>query len=335
MITSTVPAWQAEFATAVQDPAELLRRLKLPADTCDLAKDAGGFPLRVPICYIARMRKGDPHDPLLRQVLPTTAESAGKPGYSRDPVGDGDATMAPGILHKYQGRVLLITTGACPIHCRYCFRRHYPYGGSNSAGNKWETAVDYIAADESVHEVILSGGDPLSIADDRLSVLAEALQHIPHVKRLRLHTRMPVVIPSRVDPHLLEWLGECTLGKVVVVHVNHPCELDDSTGEAIRRLAGTGATLLNQSVLLKGINDNPDTLAELSEALFLNGILPYYLHQLDRVEGASHFAVPEMKSLELMDNLRIRLPGYLIPRLVREKAGMPYKLPRVTAIPAH
>ncbi len=327
MITPTQPAWQTEIATAVHDPAVLLRRLELPTDGFNQLKSGAGFSLRVPESYISRIRRGDPTDPLLRQILPVADELNHEPGYSRDPVGDGAALVTPGVLHKYQGRVLLVTSGACPIHCRYCFRRHYPYGRSHACAREWDSALDYISNDESIHEVILSGGDPLTVSDERLATLAEALGRIPHLKRLRLHTRMPIVIPSRVDEHLLGWLQDSTLDKVIVVHVNHPNELDHTVKKSIRRLSDAGITLLNQSVLLKGVNDSAVTLEELSEVLFYSGILPYYLHQLDRVEGAAHFSVSDTRAATLMEGLKVRLPGYLIPRLVQEKAGAPYKLP--------
>lgn len=320
--------WQTEMAEAVRDPAELLSLLELDARWLEPARRAATtFPLRVPRGFLARMRKGDPSDPLLRQVLPLGEELVAVPGFSHDPVGDMPSIAARGLLHKYQGRVLLIATGACGVHCRYCFRRHFPYADETARSEDWREALDYLRADSSINEVILSGGDPLTLSDERLAALAGALQEIPHIRRLRLHTRQPVVLPSRVDESLLRWLGACRLQKVVVLHMNHAREMDDALREACTRLKTAGVTLLNQSVLLKGVNDSAATLAELSEALFGAGVLPYYLSLLDPVAGAAHFDVPEARAIGLMAELRARLPGYLVPKLVREVAGAPSKMP--------
>ncbi len=282
------------------------------------------FPLRVPRSFVARMKIGDPNDPLLLQVLPHLRELEASPGYSLDPLQEEQVSPATGLLHKYHGRVLLVTTGACAIHCRYCFRRHFPY--SDHTGD-WQSALTYISSDSSIREVILSGGDPLSLADEKLESLARAISEIGHVKRLRLHTRLPVVLPERVDANLLGWLSRSRLDKVVVLHVNHPNELDSATLAAMARLKSTGATLLNQTVLLRNINDNVHTLSSLSEALFQAGVLPYYLHVLDRVEGASHFEVPETDARRLARGLLAELPGYLVPKLVKEQAGASSKTP--------
>ncbi|MGB9430596.1 MAG: EF-P beta-lysylation protein EpmB, partial [Gammaproteobacteria bacterium] len=292
------------------------------------ARAAGkDFPLRVPRAFISRMRKRDAADPLLRQVLPLGEELDDTPGFSEDPVGDLESRQQPGVLHKYQGRVLLITTGACGVHCRYCFRRHFPYAEETARAGDWQAALDYLRANPDVNEIILSGGDPLSLTDRVLADLAGALQQIPHIKRLRIHTRQPVVLPARVDDALLAWLGNCRLQKVVVIHVNHARELDAAVAQAMSRLQGAGAVLLNQSVLLRGVNDSVEALAALSEALFAAGVIPYYLNLLDRVRGAAHFEVAENQARVLMDGLRARLPGYLVPRLVREIAGAPNKVP--------
>jgi len=320
--------WQNEMAEAVRDPAELLDLLALDARWLEPARRAAAtFTLRVPRGFVARMRKGDPRDPLLRQVLPLEEELAEVPGYGKDPVGDMPSIAAKGLLHKYQGRVLLIATGACGVHCRYCFRRHFPYADETARADDWREALDYLRADASVNEVILSGGDPLTLSDERLATFAKALEGIPHIKRLRIHTRQPVVLPSRVDGPLLAWLSACTLQKVVVLHMNHAQEMDAGLKEACARLKGTGATLLNQSVLLKGVNDSADALAGLSEALADAGVLPYYLSLLDPVAGAAHFDVSETQGLAIMAELRARLPGYLVPRLVREVPGAPAKMP--------
>ena len=320
--------WQSEMADAVRDPAELVALLELDGRWLEPARRAAEtFPLRVPRGFLARMRKGDPADPLLRQVLPLGEELMTVPGYSRDPVGDMASIAARGLLHKYQGRVLLIATGACGVHCRYCFRRHFPYADETARGGDWGEALDYLRADPSIHEVILSGGDPLTLSDERLAAFARELERIPHIKRLRLHTRQPVVLPSRVDAAFMGWFSACRLQKVVVLHMNHAREMDPALREACARLKQTGAELLNQSVLLKGVNDSADALAELSEALFAAGVLPYYLSLLDPVAGAAHFDVPEPRAVAIMGELRARLPGYLVPKLVREVAGAPSKMP--------
>jgi EF-P beta-lysylation protein EpmB len=320
--------WQTEMAEAVRDPAELLELLGLdPRWLAPARRAAELFPLRVPRAFLARMHKGDPADPLLRQVLPLGKELEEMPGYSRDPVGDLTSRGARGLLHKYQGRVLLIATGACGVHCRYCFRRHFPYADETARADEWRESLDYLKADPGIHEVILSGGDPLTLSDTRLAALAAELERIPHIKRLRLHTRQPVVLPSRVDAALVAWLKSGRLRKVVVLHANHAREIDAAVREACVRLAQAGVTLLNQSVLLRGVNDSAAALQELSEALSAAGVLPYYLNMLDPVVGAAHFDVPEAEALALMATLRARLPGYLVPRLVREVPGAPAKLP--------
>jgi EF-P beta-lysylation protein EpmB len=281
----------------------------------------------VPRGFVARMRYGDANDPLLLQVLPRAAELDDAPGFARDAVGDLDARTGRGVLHKYRGRALLIATGSCAINCRYCFRRHFPYGDETAAANRWHDAIAALRADASIEEVILSGGDPLSLSTPKLAELTDALATIPHIRRIRIHTRLPIVLPERIDEALLGWLGALPFGRVVVVHANHPNELDAAVADACARLASTGATLLNQSVLLRGINDEADTLALLSERLFECGVLPYYLHQLDRVAGTAHFEVDDATARALAAELTARLPGYLVPRLVREIAGAASKTP--------
>lgn len=322
------PQWQNALRDAVRSPAELLELLGLPRSLLDTSpRAAHSFPLRVPRAYVARMRRHDPDDPLLRQVLPLAAEDDDSAGYGPDPVGDLPALAAPGVLHKYRGRALLVTTGACGVHCRYCFRRHFPYGDANPTVDQWRPALAYIASDTTISEVILSGGDPLSLPDARLAELIEQLAALPHVRRLRVHTRLPIVLPERVDDGLCAWLAATPLQKVVVVHANHANEIDTATAAALGRLRGCGATLLNQSVLLRGVNDAVASLADLSEALFAAGVLPYYLHLLDKVRGAAHFDVTETEAVRLVTELRSRLPGYLVPRLVREIAGEASKRP--------
>lgn len=331
MITSTAPHcqandWKSALAAAIRDPRDLLAALGLDeAQLPEPLDPAPAFPLRVPLPFVARMRRADPHDPLLRQVLGLRRELESPPGFVRDPVGDIAAAARPGLLHKYQGRALIVATGACPVHCRYCFRRHFPYAEARSGDAQWQQTLAHLAEDPTIHEVILSGGDPLSLDTDRLRRLTNGLRHIPHLRRLRLHTRMPVVLPQRIDDELLCWLHELPWPVALVIHANHANEFDLPLREALDRCRGAGTSLLNQSVLLRGVNDSEDALAALSEALFAAGVLPYYLHLLDRVQGAAHFEVAEAHARQLLEGLRRRLPGYLVPRLVRESAGAPYK----------
>lgn len=316
------PLWQHALREAFTRPQDLLAFLELDPrmPALDPAR-LGGFPLRVPRGFAARMRKGDPLDPLFLQVWPAAREAEQAPGFIRDAVGDLDSAHDDGVIHKYQGRVLLIATGACAVHCRYCFRRHFPYSDVLAARDRWRPALAHIAADPSITEVILSGGDPLSLSDERLGELFEGIQAIPHLRRLRIHTRQPVVLPERVDAGLLKLLHSLSLKTAMVLHVNHAQELDSAVEEACRALRMAGLTLLNQSVLLAGVNDRVETLETLHERLFACGVLPYYLHVLDRVEGAAHFEVPESRARDLMRGLSRRSPGYLIPRLAREVPG--------------
>ena len=321
------PGWQQLWREAVTDPAELLDLLGLSSLTSRLATAGLAFPLRVPRCYVARMRRGDACDPLLRQVLPLDDEDRVVPGFALDAVGDLAAREAPGLLHKYAGRALLITTGSCAIHCRYCFRRHFPYAEELAARGQWREAVAAIAADETLHEVLLSGGDPWSLGTAKLRELTDQLRAIPHLKRLRIHTRLPIVLPERIDGELCDWLRALPWPVAVVVHANHAREIDAAVADALGRLRATGASMLNQAVLLAGVNDSVDAQADLSEALFAAGVLPYYLHLLDRVQGAAHFEVAEPQARDIVARLRGRLPGYLVPRLVREIAGQSSKTP--------
>jgi EF-P beta-lysylation protein EpmB len=333
-------AWQRALGDAVSSVDELLALLGLesrqlppwsssylqPAESA--ARD---FPLRVPRGFVARMRRGDAADPLLLQVLPTAAELVATPGFTGDPLAESDEAAAfsplPGVLHKYRGRALLLLTGACGVHCRYCFRRHFPYAEHAPRGDGWQPALAWLAENPGVEEVILSGGDPLAVGDEKLARLVAGLDAIPHLRRLRVHTRMPVVLPERVDAALLGWLGATRLSPVVVLHANHHRELDSAVAVSIRRLRATGATVLNQAVLLAGVNDSAAAQCELSRALFAAGALPYYIHLLDRVAGAAHFEVPEARARELLRDVMAELPGYLVPRLVREVPGAPYKVP--------
>jgi EF-P beta-lysylation protein EpmB len=310
----------------VRDPREMLSLLGLAHMAGQLSADAATqFPLRVPRGFIDRMRHGDPHDPLLRQVLPLDDEDRIVPGFGLDAVGDTAARAASGVIRKYRGRALLVATGSCAIHCRYCFRRHFPYAEETAAAGGWSDAISLVATDASIDEVILSGGDPLSLATSKLAELTDALAAVPHLKRLRIHTRLPTVLPERVDAALLGWLRALPWPVTVVVHVNHANEFDANVDAALAGLRGTGATLLNQAVLLRGVNDSVDALADLSERSFASGVLPYYLHQLDRVAGTAHFEVDDAEARSLHAALAARLSGYLVPRLVREVAGDPGK----------
>jgi EF-P beta-lysylation protein EpmB len=315
------------MASAITSPLELVTELGLDPGLVSAATAAGGtFRLRVPRSYVARIRHGDPNDPLLRQVLPIGAELADAADYTADPLGERAALRAPGLLQKYHGRALLITTSACAVHCRYCFRREFPYAEQTSESSRWREALDEIARDTSIEEVILSGGDPLSLSDSRLASLTDAIQRIPHVRRLRVHTRQPVVLPSRVDGGLTQWLTQLRLPVVFVLHVNHPNEIDADVRAACALLHDSGVTLLNQTVLLQGVNDDASVLAELSRKLFEAGVLPYYLHVLDRVRGAAHFDVPEERARAIAGQLAAQMPGYLVPRLAREIYGAPAKV---------
>jgi len=318
--------WQQALADAITDPVELCAVLDLDAALATPAAAASReFRLRVPRGYVARMRRGDPRDPLLLQVLPGAAELVEAADFGTDPVGDLDSSAAPGLLHKYAGRALIVATGACAVHCRYCFRRHFPYAEQSALRLGWQPVLAQLRADSSIHEVILSGGDPWSLSDRRLAQLTDGLRTLPHIRRVRVHTRYPVVLPERVDAGLLDWLAGVPLQKVVVIHANHANEIDASVRRACADLADAGATLLNQSVLLAGVNDSAAALAELSESLFAARVLPYYLHLLDKVQGAAHFLVEERRARDLHRQLSARLPGYLVPRLVREVAGAPSK----------
>jgi EF-P beta-lysylation protein EpmB len=320
--------WQSELADAIRDPAELLRLLRLPDALLPAAERlARRFPLLVPRGFAQLMAPGDVADPLLRQVLPLAEEEAEVAGFSADPLIESGCGAVPGLLHKYHGRALLVTTGACAVHCRYCFRRHFPYDGLPRGRRWWQPALDHVAGDASLSEVLLSGGDPLTLPDAQLAALAGDLAGIPHLTRLRVHSRLPVVLPSRVDDGLIAWLTGTRLVPVVVIHANHPRELSGAVVAACGRRRAAGITVLNQSVLLAGINDRVETLAALSEGLFAAGVLPYYLHLLDRVQGSAHFLVADLRAQDLHRELATRLPGYLVPRLVREEPGRPGKTP--------
>ena len=314
--------WRRELAAAFRDPAELCRFLGLDERLAvEAAASTGGFPFLVPRGFAARMRRGDPADPLLLQVLPRAAETLPAAGYSADPLAEAAALAAPGLVHKYEGRALLLVTGGCAVNCRYCFRREFPYAESGATRRGLQAALAAVAADESLTEAILSGGDPLLAGDDDLAEIVERLDAMPHLRRLRIHTRLPVVLPSRVDRGLLAVLARSRLARVVVIHANHPAELDAEVAAAVRRLAALPAIVLNQAVLLRGVNDDAAVLAALSTRLVEIGVTPYYLHLLDRVRGAAGFEVSEEEALALLRVLQETLPGYAVPRLAREIPG--------------
>lgn len=321
-------SWQSLLSRSITDPEQLLRRLELdPALLAGARAGAADFPLRVPEPFIERMHKSDPNDPLLRQVLPLGEELLEHPDYVLDPLGEQHTNTRAGIIHKYHGRLLLIVSGGCAVNCRYCFRRHFPYGDNNLSTEQWQQALDYIRGDQSISEVIYSGGDPLAASDKRLAWLTREIAAIPHVRRLRVHTRLPVVIPQRVTSELIDALCGTRLPVVMVLHSNHANEFDAALGNAVLRLRQAGITLLNQTVLLRGVNDSLETLISLSETLGDHGILPYYLHVLDHVKGAQHFHVDDGAAMGLAAEMLARLPGFLVPRLVREVAGETSKTP--------
>ncbi|MCH2558648.1 MAG: EF-P beta-lysylation protein EpmB [Alcanivorax sp.] len=316
-----VPDWRRLQADLITDVAALCEALNLRPEQVPGGVDADSdFPLRVPRRYLSRIEPGNPDDPLLRQVLASAREREPVPGYGPDPLEEAAHTPVPGLLHKYHGRALLVVTGACAVHCRYCFRRHFPYQ-THLSGGRWKQALDWLRAHPDIREVILSGGDPLTLSNERLAGLLEELAAIPHLDRLRFHTRTPVVIPERLDDGLLALLDTPRWRVTLVLHANHPREIDPDLSGRCRALARAGVTLLNQAVLLAGVNDRVETLAALSDALHDAGVLPYYLHQLDAVAGAAHFAVPDPRAFALHQALRARLPGFLVPRLAREEPG--------------
>ncbi len=314
-------SWQEALRNAIRTPRELIETLELDPDCAPLMHGYDDdFPMLVPRSFAARMRRGDPDDPLLRQVLPDERERFDVPGFEADPLQE-QRYARDGVVRKYSGRALLIAAGACPVHCRYCFRRNFPYADQLASRQSWSRAVDALRGDTEVTEIILSGGDPLTLTNGAIGELIRAMETVASVQTLRFHTRFPIIIPERVDAGLVDALAATRLRTVVVVHCNHANEIDASVRRALGDLRAAGAQLLNQSVLLKGINDNEDDLAELSHRLFDAGVLPYYLHLLDPVAGAAHFDVTPERGRELVAGLRRRLPGYLVPRLAREVPG--------------
>lgn len=321
-----IESWQHVLKSAVRTPDELCKRLGLPESVARRGETAArSFPVFAPEPYLSRIRPGDPADPLLRQILPLKLEDGHVPGFVADPLDEASFARQRGLLSKYPGRALMVTTSVCAVHCRYCFRRHYSYGDVPRTISDWQPAFDEIAADPTIREIILSGGDPLTLRDSLLQALIDQLAGIFHLCRLRVHTRLPIMIPQRITSELVRILRGSRLTTIMVVHANHPAEIDDHVIVALSLLAEAGVPVLNQAVLLAGVNDDADVLAELSERLIGARVMPYYLHQLDPVEGAAHFEVPVTRGKQLMDELRKRLPGYGVPRYVREVPGLAHK----------
>ncbi|MBA58862.1 MAG: EF-P beta-lysylation protein EpmB [Gammaproteobacteria bacterium] len=322
MITSTKlrlhnEDWHWHLKNAIRDINNLGQKLNI-----SLESFKSDFPLLVPLPYLNRIKKGDLKDPLLLQVLPKSEENSSQEGFYLDPLQEQTQTDSPeGLIQKYSGRALIIAAGACGINCRYCFRRHFPYHKNKLSSTKWEELIDYIKSDSSLKEVILSGGDPLLLSDQFLYKLVVKLNGINHLTTIRIHTRLPIVIPNRICPDLIEWKNKCEKNLVFVFHINHPNEIDDQLVSYLSKLKSNNTTLLNQSVLLKNINNDPNILSALSEKLFSAGVLPYYLHLLDPVKGSAHFFVPLREAKQLIEKIKAVLPGYLVPKLARETAG--------------
>lgn len=314
--------WQLELKSAIRDPIQLCRELELPLELAHQAHEGERqFPLFAPRSFVRRIEKGNPCDPLLLQVLPLASESNSSADFTTDPVGDLTATIAPGIIQKYHGRALLIATGACAINCRYCFRRHFPYHEAPKGELAWESSLEVIRSDSSISEVILSGGDPLVLNDAGFQRLVRQIESIGHVERLRIHSRLPIMIPARINSELIQTLQTSRLVAIVVIHCNHANEIDCEVGSAIAQLIEAGIPVLNQSVLLRNVNDNIEALVELSEILVASRVMPYYLNALDRVQGAAHFEVETQKGVELVEEMRTKLPGYAVPRFVTDSTG--------------
>jgi EF-P beta-lysylation protein EpmB len=314
--------WKAELSNCISSIDQLLQLLGLNSKDLNASQLASqGFSIKVPQHYAQLMEYGNPEDPLLKQVLPIEAELKPDPSFNNDPVNESEYNPVPGIVHKYRNRVLMIISPNCAINCRYCFRRHFPYQENRQSKQQWLQALDYLKTRPEINEVIYSGGDPLAANDNFLGWLTQQIESIKHIKRLRIHTRLPVVIPSRVDSQLLDWLGNTRLKPTMVLHINHANEIDAKLCQAVDQLKSAGITMLNQSVLLKEVNDSSEQLIALSEKLFDAGIMPYYLHMLDPVQGASHFDIPKDRAIEIFSQIQAELPGFLLPKLVQERAG--------------
>ncbi|QOD12266.1 EF-P beta-lysylation protein EpmB [Psychrobacter sp. 28M-43] len=318
--------WQTQLSEAITSVDELLSILQLESMRAEVYVPKH-FELRVPRGFVAKMAIGDRNDPLLKQVLPDQQEQINVTGYVADPLSENTQNPVKGLLHKYQSRVLLTITGACAIHCRYCFRQHFDYSANMPTADAKENIINYINANPEVNEVILSGGDPLNVTNRRLFAWLDTLESLPQITTIRLHTRLPLVIPARLDAALLERLSQSRCHIVMVIHCNHANEIDALTAEYLQRARAAGVTLLNQAVLLKGVNDTLNAQVQLSQRLFASGVLPYYLHVLDKVAGAAHFDSSEQAAIELYWALLASLPGYLVPKLVRELPNRPFKVP--------
>ena len=318
-------AWQRILADSLTTSNQLLSRLGLLTDQVQSVDQSPDFPVRVPEPFVTRMVAGDPHDPLLRQVLAVADERHAMPGFLKDPLDELEGPM-PGVLHKYRSRVLVIYRGGCAINCRYCFRRHFPYQENTLTARDIDGLVTYLKAHPEVNEVVLSGGDPLMADDQALSDFFGRLESVSSIHRLRIHTRLPIVIPERVTDTLCQIIAATALPVVMVLHSNHANEIDQSVMDAVSQLRVVCRSVLNQSVILKGINDSADVLIALSERLFEAGIDPYYLNVLDRVSGAHHFDVSDLEVAALHQALLNALPGYLVPKLVREVPGIGHKV---------
>jgi EF-P beta-lysylation protein EpmB len=325
--------WQQQLREAFSDPLALLAHAGLDPGRLPYRVDPGasGFRTLVPRAFADLIERGEPFDPLLRQVLPLAEESgAPVPGFVPDPLGERDALEARGLIRRFAGRALVVATGVCAVNCRYCFRRHFPYPELALRRGDWSALVEAVRRDDTLREVILSGGDPLMIPDAELEELLGAFAAIPHVRGLRIHTRLPVVLPDRVTQRLVTALGELAVPTAVVLHVNHARELSPALRVAASRLGRAASALLNQSVLLRGVNDSPEELERLSWALLDSRVLPYYLHLLDPATGTAHFRVPAAEARQIEHELRRRLPGYLVPRFVRDGPELEFKAPLAT-----
>ncbi|MDO4223170.1 MAG: EF-P beta-lysylation protein EpmB [Acinetobacter sp.] len=329
MINDLSKNWQMQFSDLITNPAELLAELALSHENLQSGAVLASqqFKLRVPRAFVAKMQKGNAQDPLLLQVLPHHLELSEQDGFVADPLAERDANHLRGVIHKYQSRFLLTLTGACAVHCRYCFRRHFPYQDNLPKQQDWLEIANYLQQHPEINEIILSGGDPLSLNNRQFFMWLERLESVPQIKTLRIHSRVPIVIPERLDDELIERLNASRLAIILVVHCNHAQEIDEHTGQYLAKVARSKVHVFNQTVLLKGVNDSVETLEQLSYRLFEFGVLPYYLHALDRVQGASHFEVEEARMMALYQGLLSRVSGYLVPKLVREIAGEPNKTP--------
>lgn len=320
-------SWQKDLRQVVTDPEKLLSLLGINSDNyLQHFKARKLFPVRVPLPFINRMTKGDIDDPLLKQVMPLSSEFVVTDGFTADPLQEHD-TVAEGLLHKYKHRVLMIVKAGCAINCRYCFRRHFPYQENSPNKQRWQQALTYISEHTEISEVIFSGGDPLMASDEHLAWLVEQIEVISHVKRLRIHTRLPVVIPNRITPDLVNLLSQSRLKATMVLHINHSNEIDTDFTNALEPLRAARIPLFNQSVILKNVNDDAKTLIALCEKAFDSGIMPYYLHLFDPVQGAAHFDVQEKTAIKIVNEMLAVLPGFLMPKLVREIAGKANKTP--------